>query len=287
MVGARNAAWLLALLLASALLLALSALPQAGRLEAALSGIVAPVASSLRASVDPVADVLLHAGQIHVLSTENADLRRELARSEADLAALREERTRINLAAGLIAAVGDRADEFLPAAVLARDPAPGRQVLLIDRGRRDGVRLGQPVLGPGATLVGIVTHVDERQTRVRLLNDRDSAVATMVQSSRTPGSLLGTDEGLRLDLVPLGSGIAEGDVVLSSALGGLLPPGLLAGKVTSVTSQPQDLFETIEVEPLSDLTRVEQVLVMTGFTPGSGFSTADATAEAPASGSTP
>ena len=269
MIIVRQAAWLSALVVVAIVLLVLSPLPQAARLEELIGGTIAPVAASLRTAVRPGADVLLHAGQIEQLAAENADLRRGLARSEADLAALREDRARLQQAAVLVAAVGDRADQFTTAAVLARDPAPGRHLLLIDRGSRHGVRVGQPVLGAGATLVGVVSQVDEQHARVRLLTDRYSAVSTMVQSSRTPAALAGTGDGLRLDFVPHGAPVAAGDVVLTSALGGLLPPGLLAGKVTSVRSAPHDLNETVVVEPLADLVRLEELLVMTGFTPGS------------------
>ena len=268
MVIVRQAAWLTALVATAIVLLLLSPLPPSGRLEEFVGGLVSPVAASVRATVRPAADVLLHAGQIEELAAENADLRRGLARSEADLAALREERARVGQATALVAAVGDRADQFVTASVLARDPTPGRHLLLIDRGARHGVRIGQPVLGAGATLVGVVSQVDAEHARVRLIIDRDSAVSTMVQSSRTPAALAGTGEGLRLDFVPHGAPVAAGDVVLTSALGGLLPPGLLAGKVTSVHSAPQALHETVVVEPLSDLARLEEILVMTGFTPG-------------------
>ncbi len=268
MVIVRQLAWLSALALGAVVLLALSPLPQAGRVEEAVSSVVAPVAASLRSAVRPVTDVLLNAGQLERLAAENAELRRVLTRSEADLAALREERTSAQQAAALVAAVGDRPGQFVTASVLARDPAPGRHLLLVDRGTRHGVRAGQPVLGAGATLVGVVWHVDEDHARIRLLTDRDSAISGTIQSSRTPAALAGTGSGLRLDFVPHGAAVAAGDVVLTSALGGLLPPGLLAGKVTRVHSAPQDLHETIEVEPLADLARLEAVLVMTSFTPG-------------------
>jgi len=264
----RQAAWLSLLFAAAIVLLVLSPLPPAGRLEEFVGGALSPVAASVRAAVRPAADVLLHAGQIEQLAAENADLRRSLARSEADLAALREERTRVQQATALVAAVGDRAGQFITASVLARDPAPGRHLLLIDRGSRHGVRAGQPVLGAGATLVGVVAQVDAEHARIRLITDRDSAVPTMVQSSRTPAALAGTGDGLRLDFVAHGAPVAAGDVMLTSALGGLLPPGLLAGKVTSVSAPPQALHETVVVEPLADLARLEEVLVMTGFIPG-------------------
>ncbi|MSQ30796.1 MAG: rod shape-determining protein MreC [Dehalococcoidia bacterium] len=275
MVGMRNAAWLSGILVAALVLLALSVLPPAGRLEASMGAAVAPVAGALRAVVRPAADVFLHAGQLHELAAENAELRRRAERDAADLAALREagvaqaQTTALLSAVG--AAVGGDPRRAVPASILARDPAPGREVLLVDRGALEGVRVGQPVLGAGATLVGVVAQVEDHSARVRLLSDRASAIAAVVQASRTPGSLVGTGRGLRLDLVPHGAPIAVGDVVLSSALGGLLPPGLLAGEVTRVASAPQDALETVEVEPLSDFARLEQVLVLIDARPGAAL----------------
>ena len=273
MVGVRNARWLLGLLALALGLLALSSLRPASSLEGGVSGLVAPVAGALRAAVRPATDVLLHAGQLHDLSAENADLRRRLERDEADLAALREQGVANAQVAGLIAGVGHDQGQFVTASVLARDPAPGRAVLLIGQGAHEGVRPGQPVLGAGATLVGVVAQVEDHRARVRLVTDRDSAIASIVQASRTPASLAGNGSTLRLDLVPHGAAVAVGDVVLSSSLGGLLPPGLVAGKVTRVISAPQDLLETIDVEPLSDLARLEQVLVLIDVRPGAQLST--------------
>lgn len=268
MVGARNAAWASGLLLLALALLALSPLPFAADIEARLSTMLAPAASGIRGVVQPVSDVLLNAGQIRDLSEENADLRRRLALAESEVAALREERTALEQAAALIGAVGASADQFTTASVLVRDPAPGRQNVVINRGRDHGVREGQPVVGAGSTLVGIVAEVDAQQSRVRLLTDRESAVAVLIQSSRTPAALAGDGSALHLEFVAIDASVAPGEVILSSALGGLLPPGLLVGRVATVETRGADLFQTITVDPLANLDRVEQVLVMTGFQPG-------------------
>lgn len=268
MTGARNAAWLSGLLLLGLALLALSPLPFAGGIETRLSATLAPAASAIRGAVRPVSDVLLNAGQIRDLSAENAELRRRLAQAESDVAALREERTALERAAALLSAVGPSADQFTPASVLLRDPAPGRQHVVIDRGRDHGVQPGQPVVGAGSTLVGVVSEVDAKQARVRLLTDRQSAVAVLIQSSRTPAVLAGDGRALHLEFVPIDAAITPGEVILSSALGGLLPPGLLIGRVASVESRGSDLFQVVTVDPLANLDRVEQVLVMTAFQPG-------------------
>ncbi len=268
MIGARNATWASGLLALALVLLVLSPLPVADGIETRLSEALAPLAGAVRGAVRPASDVVLNAGQLSQLTTENAELRRRLAQSEAELAALREERTAFEQAAALLAAVGPSADQFTAASVLVRDPAPGRQHVVINRGRDHGVQPGQPVVGAGSTLVGVVSEVDARQARVRLLTDRDSAIAVLIQSSRTPAALAGDGSALRLEFVAVDAAIAPGEVVLTSAIGGLLPPGLLVGRVATVEARGAELFQAITVDPLANLDRVEQVLVMTGFQPG-------------------
>ena len=267
MTGARNLVWLSGAFVAALLLLALSPIPLAGDVESRAAAIVAPVASALRATTRPISDVLLNAGQLGELSRENASLRQELARAQAELAATREQHTASEEAGSLHQAAGQLGAR-VTAPVLLRDPAPGRQMLLLGRGTADGVRPGQPVLGPGATLVGIVTASDEHRARVRLLHDSDSAVTGVLQSSRTQGSLAGDGSGLRFDLVAATVPVASGDLVLTSALGGLLPPGLLIGRVASVEARSEEMFARIRVEPLVDYDRLEQLLVLTDFRPG-------------------
>ncbi len=267
MVDARSAARLGIFVALAALLLALSPLPPSGDLEARAGGLVAPAAGALRQLTQPAAELLLNAGQLRSLSEENADLRRAVARLEAETAALREANVAADQAAALVAAVSaaesEASSRYLRASVLLRDPAPSRRGLLLDRGAADGVTRGQPVLGAGATLVGVVSEVDSHRARVRLLSDLDSAVTALVQESRVPGALAGAPGGLRLEFVPVGAPVRSGDLVLTSALGGRLPGGLLIGRVTAVQSTSQDLFETVEVEPLTDYARLEQVLILT------------------------
>ena len=264
MVGTRHGFWFSALLALAAALLAGSLLPGAASFEERGGELVAPLSSAVADATRPLADALQHGGQLHELSEENASLRQELARLEAELAALRESEIAAGQLADLIAAAGaEDAGRYLAATVVLRDPAPGRDVIVIDRGERDGLRVGQPVLGPGATLVGMVSSLQDRRARVRLLTDPDSALAAIVQSTRTQAALAGGPDGLRLEFAPLEDAITVGDLVLTSALGGRLPGGLLAGRITHVDRTGQDLFATVHVEPLANYSRLERVLVLT------------------------
>lgn len=267
MAGVRNLIWLSAATAAALLLLALASVPIAGDVESRLAALTAPAASALRATARPISDVLLNAGQLGELSRENAALRQDLAQAHAEVTALREQRhmeeqtDALELAAGQLGA-------RVAAPVLLRDPAPGKQMFLVGRGSADGIHVGQPVLGPGATLVGIVTATDGHRARVRLLDDAASAVTAVLQSSRVQGALAGNGDTLRLDMVPSTVPVTTGDLVLTSALGGLLPPGLLIGRVAEAEARPEEMFTRIRVEALVDYNRLEQVLVLTDFRPG-------------------
>ena len=268
MVDTRSATRLALLLALAAALLALSPLPIASRLEHGAGGMIAPAGSALHDLVQPAADVLLNAGQARRLSEQNAQLRRTVARLEAEAAALREAAVATDDVAALVAAVGEDAARYLPASVLLRDPAPSREAIVIDRGLADGVAAGQPVLGAGGTLVGVVAEAGTHRSTVRLLSDAGSAVTAVIQQSRVPGALAGGPGGLRLEFVPIGAAVAAGDLLLTSALGGQLPGGLPIGRVGAVHSRAQDLFETVEVEPLTDYSRLEHVLILTDFLAG-------------------
>lgn len=249
-------------------LLAGSALRNLGTVELNVAGVIGAASRAVAVPARPVADFAHHAGQTQTLSEENATLRQQVARLEADLAALREQQIRSTRVNELITAVGsEAADRYVPAAVLFRDPSPAREAFTIDRGLTNGVRVGQPVLGPGATLVGIVAAVEDHQARVRLLIDVDSAIPAVVQASRTQAALTATPQGLRLEFVPSESLVTIGDTVLSSALGGEIPGGLLVGRVSAFQSDPRELFAYATVEPLADYTRLEHVLVLVGFQP--------------------
>lgn len=264
MAGTRQLAWIGGLLAVALLLLALSPLPLSGALESSASVALAPAVTGARAAVRPIADVMLHAGQIQRLSMENATLRQEVERLRAERIVSDERTLATAQDATLREAAGTAASGGITAAVVLYDPDPTRRLISIDHGEQAGLRIGQPVIGASGALIGVVAAVQSTQARVRLLTDARSAVTATVQSSRTPGALAGTGTGLRLEFVPLGAAVHVGDFVISSPLGGQLPAGLPVGRVTDVQTDARELFQRVAVEPLADLTRLERVLVITG-----------------------
>ena len=153
--------------------------------------------------------------------------------------------------------------EILSADVIARDIIPSRMTILVGKGSNDGVQVNQAVLGPEGLFIGLISDVSSTQSWIQLITDTRSSIPAIVQGARAYGSLEGAHNHLNLEFVDKDALISVDEFVVTSAMGGLIPGGLLIGKVTSVDLIDQDMHPTIRVEPLSDLRKVERVEIIT------------------------
>ncbi len=155
---------------------------------------------------------------------------------------------------------------FPCATVVGKDTNPYLQYIIINVGSRDGVAVGMPVVTSGAAMVGRIARVSRNLAYVQLINNPQSQVAAMLQESRISGVLVGTAEGglNMIDILP-DEKVEGGETVITSAVGGLLPRGLILGQIESVTYLESDLFQRAVVRPAIDFRRLETVLVITDF----------------------
>jgi len=267
--NSRVAIWTAAIVVVGIALIAMSKAGALGPLENAVLTIISPVEKGLRNASDPVAEWLTNLGELNDLSSENKELRAENERLKGEVARLRENEARLQELEKLLQVEQAYPDqEFLAASVLAKDPSNLKEVIAIDRGKGDGVREGMVVVTEGHSLVGTVTSVLDDYSWVTLITDPNSAVSAMVQESRAQGVVTGSySRQLSIEFVAQGAAVKEGDVVITSAIGGHYPAGLVMGRVTAVQSTPQELFKKVSVEPLASLARLETVLVLTSFVP--------------------
>lgn len=197
------------------------------------------------------------------LTAENRRLRDELLVSNARL-------TRLSAAVAdnaqlraLLGAAGNRGLDVQLAAVLNIDLDPTRQRLVLDAGERDGVYIGQPVIDAGG-LLGQIVQVMPTYSIVLLLTDPDHAVPVMVQ--RNGVRLLaygnGRSDQLQLINVPLNADIKDGDVVVTSGLGGRFPAGFPVGTVTDLHADDSRTFLVGELTPAAHLDRGRNVLLL-------------------------
>ncbi len=206
--------------------------------------------------------------ELQDLRQRNADLEEALAQFQSELVELREIASDYERLTELLDYTTTTANQaFVTADVINVDQTGLRRTITINRGARDGLDIGMPVV-TGQGLIGRVLDVSANAARVLLMTDRDSAVSARLQSTRVQGSVRGQLSGnLRMTLIPLGDNLQVGDLVITSGLGGNFPPDIVIGVVTSIRQFEFELFQEAEVTSLNNFDTLEFVLVMTSFEP--------------------
>jgi len=157
--------------------------------------------------------------------------------------------------------------ETVAAEVISYDPNAALRTIVINRGARDGIQRGMPVV-TGAGLVGRVTDVFANASRVLLVTDPSSAVSARLQNTREQGSVIGLLSGnLRMEMLPLNADVQIGDIVITSGLGGNFPSDIPIGQVESTRQFEFELNQTAEIRSLVDFDSLEFVLIVTSFQP--------------------
>lgn len=202
------------------------------------------------------------------LRQRNLELESEISRLQAEVIELNQQISEARVLEALVdfARVNPE-NQYVAAEVIGRDVSPFLQYIFINRGSDDGLRRGMPVVTQQG-LVGRVAAVTANAARVQLITDAGSSVNVRLEPSRAQATVLGDVTGeLSLDLIPQTAQVNNGDLVLTSGLGGNFPPNIIVGQVTSVRSRDNDLFQRASVQPVEDFTDIEIVLVITNFQP--------------------
>jgi len=221
-----------------------------------------PVQKTMAVPVDVVRDAWRDYVDLRDVRQENARLREQVWHLEEDNLQLRE----ALVASGRLERIADMRDDFevpmLPAELVGGDVSPWFRSVMFDRGHSDGVRAGMPVISEQG-LVGLVTAASSQASQTMLLLDRQSAVDGTIQRSRARGMVRGrgSDE-LVFEFVARGGDVQEGDVVITSGLGGVYPKGLRVGAISEVSKPGSRLLQTATLTPAVDFGRLEQVFVM-------------------------
>ena len=175
--------------------------------------------------------------------------------------------------------------DFATATVIGRDANSRFSSFTIDKGSLDGIEEADPVITSDG-LVGIVWEVGLTYSHVRTVLDIAVEVGVYGVSTRDSGILSGdislASDGLcRLSYLPKNSGIASGELIVTSGIGGVFPKDIVVGTVKSISLDSNGLSLTAQIEPAADIANVTDVLVIKYF---KGQSTASAEQTAGAEG---
>ena len=152
--------------------------------------------------------------------------------------------------------------ELLPAEVVSITGTVAPLSAVINRGTRDGVVPGMPVINQDG-LVGRVISSMEVVATIELLTNPTHRVAARVAESREMGIVrYRTHEGMILDNFPILGKIEVGYQVLSSGLGGTYPAGLVIGTVRAVERPAEETFCRVQIDPAANFNSLEELFVL-------------------------
>ncbi|TGD43450.1 rod shape-determining protein MreC [Pseudotabrizicola sediminis] len=205
--------------------------PRVERFRAALIDRVVPSFDWVMTPITTAADMVEQFQSYASLHAQNQDLRRELQQMKAwKEAALQLEQQNARLL-DLNQVRLDPKLTHVTGQVLADSGSPFRQSVLINVGARDGILDGWATMD-GIGVVGRISGVGERTSRVILLTDTNSRVPVTVQPSGQKALLSGDNTALPpLEFLEQSDVVRPGDRVISSGDGGMFPAGLLVGQV--------------------------------------------------------
>ncbi len=151
----------------------------------------------------------------------------------------------------------------LIAELLAVDSEPFVNQVILDKGARDGVYVGQPVLDANGVM-GQIIEAGRITSRVLLINDPKSGIAVQNARNGLRSFAFGDSYSgkLRLMYVPKTADIRAGDIFTTSGLGDHYPEGYPVGKVVSIKKDPSNQFATIAIQPSARLNSSRQVLLV-------------------------
>jgi rod shape-determining protein MreC len=179
-------------------------------------------------------------GQVEQLALENKQLRELLALSK-----------RLETKGQAAEVLYDAAD-------------PYTRKLIINKGMADGIKASSPVMDEHGIL-GQVTHVLPLVSEVTLVTDREHSIPVLNTRTGARGVAYGESGGaplLELRFMATNADIEVGDMLSTSGVDGIYPPGVLVGKVTKVERRAETAFARILCEPVGRVQGARHVMVL-------------------------
>lgn len=153
---------------------------------------------------------------------------------------------------------------LLPAKVIGMGIENGVRSIVLNVGERDGIYKNMAVLNPDG-LVGKVIVSAKNQSIAQLLFDHNSLVSARLQNSREIGTIAWTGNSwLNLLYIPKNIPVERGELVVTSGLSQIYPPGLKIGVVSEIEEDAHSLFKNIKVKPAVNFKELEEVFVVKG-----------------------
>jgi rod shape-determining protein MreC len=239
-----------------------------GIVEGIVGDIISPIQKIIYGATSYVYNSILDIKERRELLANYQQLKERVAYLEKELIRMNELEKQNQRLRKLLDFATER-EEFVVtgARITGKDPGNWFDVFTIDKGKNDGIAVNMAVVTEQG-LVGRIIEVGPDWAKVQAIIDGRSSISGIIERTRDNGvvkgnNLFGFEDGTcSMIYLPLDSEIVEGDKVITSGLGGILPKGIYIGEVKEVTRAKRDLYKTAIIEPAVDFRRLEEVLIV-------------------------
>lgn len=140
----------------------------------------------------------------------------------------------------------------------------GRNII-IDKGEKDGVKIGAGVISGQGFIVGKVREVKNESAEICLITNSGCKLAVSAQNKDKTSGIVQGEMGLttKMEFIPQTEEVNVGDTIITSGLEENIPRGLIVGRVSAVNKENNELWQSATIEPLVDLDRLLMVSVLT------------------------
>jgi rod shape-determining protein MreC len=193
---------------------------------------------------------------------ENEDLKDQIAHMKMEEVRLAEDAYQARRLQLLLRFKEQYISDTVAAQVISTTGSEFSRAIYIDKGASDGIHADMPVITPQG-IVGKVLRVFPSTSLVLMINDPTSGAGVILETSRLQGVLKGSANGATMmQNVMSDEKVQTGERILTSGGDSIYPKGLQVGTVMSVTPG-QDFMLNIRVRPAVQLSKLEEVLVLT------------------------
>jgi rod shape-determining protein MreC len=197
------------------------------------------------------------------LVTENRQLRDLQLQSRVQLQKLdilEKENERLRQ---LLSATPKTTEDHLIAEIISVDLDPYRQYIVLNKGSKEGVYIGQPIIDAHG-IMGQVVFVNAMTSTALLITDASHAIPVQVDRTGLRSVAFGTGQTDHLDLkhIPHNADIRVGDKLISSGLGGRFPRNYPVAVITNIDRNAGETFIEVRAEPLALLDTSREILLV-------------------------
>ncbi|HAI74586.1 MAG TPA: rod shape-determining protein MreC [Candidatus Moranbacteria bacterium] len=212
---------------------------------------------------EKIGETIYFFGFISELKNENIKLSKENNFLAAKIAGLEQEKSEnIILREQLNLLPRDKFD-LIGGFIIGQDPQGSESWVIFDKGEKDGVASGMPVIVSNGILVGKVDEVYSGSSKINLLTGSNSSINAVDIETGAKGIARGEyGLGIIMDMVTQSDVLNEGDSVVTSGLGSDIPRGLLVGKIKEIKKSQDKLFQEAIIVPRVKYSKLDVVFAI-------------------------